>query len=551
MDLYKIMLVDDEEDARKGIISSIDWEKAGFTLVADAENGEEAKEKIETFEPNVIITDVQMPYMNGLELAKWVQQKYPSIKVLVLSGYGQFDYAQEAMRYGVKEYLLKPIEHEGFYAALKKVKESLDEEIRARKNIDLLKENFVVSLPLLREQFLNKLLNNSEIYHFNEDEIDVKLKRYEIDLAGAREWLVIAVDVDDIGDSSEFDHNSELMMISVKNFIKEKLENDCRYVFLTSAMDSRPVLIVAMDNDEEGNPKLTLATLMDLLNDSCREAMRTMGVKLTFGVGSAQESLTVLDESYKEAMNALGYMHVNEEESVIYIQDVEPVKTGVLKLDEKEQNDIVSVIKFGPQERMVEVIDKIHRKMTSAKVHSRQTQVYILSIVSCILGLMQQSDVSLDKISDYKHIITKTPDADEFRDWMTKTCTTLNGMMQQKRETTTKQIIKDAKEYIAEHYKNVDLSVEMICKHLHMSPAYFSTLFKKEMNQTYVAYLTDMRLNKAVELLNSTDYKTYVIAEMVGYQEQNYFSYVFKKKFGVPPTKYRSSGSKSNEKTDK
>lgn len=547
MDLYKIMLVDDEEDARRGIIKKIDWEKAGFKLVADAENGEEAIEKIEAFEPNVIITDVQMPYMTGLELAQWVQKKYPSIKVLVLSGYSQFSYAQEAMRYGVKEYILKPIEEDAFYMALEKVKKSLDDEISARQNVDLLKENFIASLPLLREQFLNKLLNNNTIYHLQQDEIDVKLKRYEIDLANAKKWLTVAVNIEYLGGEGGFDNNVELIPISVKNYLDEKLKNYCRYALFSSMLDSRLVIIVALDDESKDRKKVSQAGLIDLLNDACREAKRTIGVKLTFGVGNAQESLTDIDDSYKAAMDALGYMRVNEAEDVIYIQDVEPVNTGVLKLDEKEQNDIVSIIKFGPQERMVEVIEKIHKKMSSAKVHFKQTQAYMLSIVACIVNLMQQSEVSLESISDYSSIITKVNNADDFSEWMMKTCVSLNGQMQQKRETTTKQIIKEAKEYIAEHYKNAALSVEMICKHLHMSPAYFSTLFKKEMNQTYVAYLTDMRLNKAVELLNSTDYKTYVIAEMVGYQEQNYFSYVFKKKFGVPPTRYRSFGSNHDE----
>ena len=163
----------------------------------------------------------------------------------------------------------------------------------------------------------------------------------------------------------------------------------------------------------------------------------------------------------------------------------------------------------------------------------------MFSIVACVVNLMQQYEINTDAMSDYSYIISRLNNVKDFKEWLIEICKDLNSRIQLKRETTTKQIIKEAKEYINHNYQNPALSVEIICKHLHMSPAYFSTLFKKEMSQTYVAYLTDLRLNKAVELLNTTDYKTYVIAEMVGYQEQNYFSYVFKKKFGIPPTKYR------------
>ncbi len=117
----------------------------------------------------------------------------------------------------------------------------------------------------------------------------------------------------------------------------------------------------------------------------------------------------------------------------------------------------------------------------------------------------------------------------------------MNAGMEEERSNTTKNVIREAKQYIQDNFQDPDLSVEKICRHLHMSPAYFSTMFKKETGQAYIAYLTDVRLGRAVELLMATDDKTYIIAEKVGYPEQNYFSYVFKKKFGVSPTRYRTA----------
>ena len=159
--------------------------------------------------------------------------------------------------------------------------------------------------------------------------------------------------------------------------------------------------------------------------------------------------------------------------------------------------------------------------------------------------MIQQYDLNLEEILggelEYLSVIDKLQKREEFGEWLLKTARKMNQAINQERDMTTRQVIQQAKQYIMDNYQNPDLSVEMICRHLHMSPAYFSTMFKKETGQAYIAYLTEIRLNKAVELLNKTDDKTYVIASKVGYQEQNYFSYVFKKKFGVSPTKFRGA----------
>ena len=161
MNPYRIMLVDDEEEVRKAIIRKMDWEKLGFVVVGDAENGEEALEKLEQLEPDVVITDIRMPYMDGLTLTARIREKHPSIKILIFSGYDDFEYAKQAIKLEVTEYILKPVNGEELAVILSRIRGSLDKEIEQRRNIDTLRENYLGSLPILRELFLNNLVNRT------------------------------------------------------------------------------------------------------------------------------------------------------------------------------------------------------------------------------------------------------------------------------------------------------------------------------------------------------------------------------------------------------
>ena len=192
MELYRIILVDDEEEVRKSMIKKLDWEAAGFQVVGDAENGQEALEMIEQLEPDVLMTDIRMPYMDGLELVRRIRQKYPSMKVLIFSGFDDFEYAQQAITLNVTEYILKPVNVEELTEILSRVKIKLDQEIEERRNVDRLRERYQHSLPILREVFLNDLVRGN----VQEGQEEARLKEYGVDILGAQKWTTAVVSLE-------------------------------------------------------------------------------------------------------------------------------------------------------------------------------------------------------------------------------------------------------------------------------------------------------------------------------------------------------------------
>ena len=537
MALYRIILVDDEEEVRKGIIKKIDWEKAGFAMVGDAENGEEALEKIEQLDPDVVMTDIRMPYMDGLMLTERIRQKYPSIKVLIFSGFDDFEYAQQAIKLNVTEYILKPVNVEELTEILDRVRANLDEEIEQRRNVRLLRESYQKSLPILRELYLSDMVRGN----VGEKTLETRLREFEVDILGADKWVAAVIDFEDgempAGKLLSLHREKELIPISVKQLTEDYLRSYCRCTIFSTV--SGIVVIAALDSPN------TLTSFIDLMGDVCKESRRILEVTITIGIGRSCSSLEIIGKSYQAAVDALGYKAIVGAGHTIYINDVEPVSRGKLQFESRDEAELAAAIKFGPEERIREAARAIVDKMGDARVHVRQYQAYMLSVVNCLTRLMQQHDLDLSEVlsegQDYSRLLEHLQRPEDFYVWITQAAFRMHAVMDQARDNTAKQMIAEAQKYIQDNYQNPDLSVEMLCRHLHLSPAYFSTIFKKETGQAYIAYLTEIRLNKAVELLRETGDKTYVIAAKVGYPEQNYFSYVFKKRYGVSPTKFRGA----------
>ena len=524
---YKILLVDDEAEVRTSIIRKIDWSAVDFQVVGDAENGVDALEKIEQLEPDVVLTDIRMPYMDGLEMAERLREIHPSIKVVLFSGFDDFEYAQKAIKLNIIEYILKPVNAEEMMEILLRIKGTLDEEIQRLRDLTNLQESFRKNLPILREKFLSNLVKGN----VGKEDIPVLMEEYGLSLLEGNRWVAAKVMAQEMDNAAWNSWN--LLAVSVQRLLEDRFQDFGNY-----SCFQRPsgiCVIAAMEDEKE------LMQLTTFFRELCKEVKKILNCTLIVGIGRVVESIENISHSYAEAREAVAYSRTAGE--VVFISDVEPQKDTLLHLDEKDEKELSYVLKFGDEEMIQSCVESISGRMRQTKTMQSGFQAYIIDILSVILRVVQKNgleeNIVFGKYADYNGVLTGIRDSADMQDWLCEVCFAISGKLYRERVGTTQTLIEKAKKYIGENYANSALSLEMVCGYLHISTAYFSTIFKKEVGESYISYLTAIRMEKAAELLKETDERTYQIAAKVGYDEPNYFGYVFKKKFGVSPNKFR------------
>lgn len=530
MELNRIMIVDDEEDFRLGVIKKMDWESIGFEVVGDASNGQDALDLVEQINPDVIITDIKMPFMNGLTLTKKIHEWNPSIKIIILSGFDDFEYAKTAIKYGVSEYLLKPIQASELKEVLVKVKNEICDEVNEKRNKEILHRHYIENLPIIREKFLVNLIEG----RLNQNQITKLSELYELILEAPYFAVSIAYAQSE-GQSQDNYYESELMTLSFRNIVEEhvvKQVHSYTFVYLDY------VIVIAMVPTKEA-----FSEFIHIMNQVCHRANRILGLKISAGIGSAYDNILKLADSYQEAKKAIEYKVLLGDELAIFIEDVEPKVKSNFSFEEMYTAELIHNIKLGKEEELTRTIDTILVSMKAAQPSLQEYRACLMELVSSVYKLsrlyqLNQNEIFGENFDIYVDVF-KFSSFDTLGQWLHTICNRLRHCIRHERKDSAKLIVQRSVQLINEQYGNSELSVEVLCDNLNISQAYFSTIFKKELGVSFVSYLTMVRMEKAVDLLNSTDEKTYIIAEKIGYIEPNYFSYVFKKYYGVSPTKFR------------
>lgn len=528
---YKVLLVDDEAEIREGMAQRIPWETLGFTIIGTAENGLEALDIIEKDYPEMIITDIQMPFMDGLALIERARTLLPLSKFIVFSGYDVFEYAQKAVSLHVAEYLLKPFSAQDLITVLVSLKQKMDQEKQERRDIAKLQRDFEANLPLLRQSFLLSCLSGL----LTSERMDQQ--RESFSLPKAQEYAVILFDIGSFKENRHFKGKEELYLVAIKQFVTENLAtlsaND------TFIFGEYIVSIAASARSFDMNE------LLKRVNEICRESGRINGSTVVAGVSQKVTELTQLAMAYQQAQDALAYSYRLDRQAwfTTYIKDVVQKPPTILILTEKEERGLMHVLKLGTKEQLQTFVQEMFDKIQTHHLSLAHYRVFLLEHVTLLLRVANTYE--FDPIVLFGEDMIKRVERldkvslDEMMTWFFEKAQQLNHEIQLTMNDSGKALIQKAKLLVKESYKDPELSIEKISQQLYLSAAYFSSIFKKETGQSFVSFLTEERLKQAVYLLETTTDKSYMIAEKVGYSEPNYFSYVFKKHYGLSPSKYR------------
>ena len=525
MELYRVLLVDDEEDIREGISRKMDWLGLGFSLVGEAANGQDALELAESLRPDVILTDIKMPFMDGLELCRILTDRLPAARFVVFSGFDAFEYAKQAIQMNVVEYILKPINADELSAVLRRLKDQLDRERAERRNVELLRSRYMENLPVLRELFYANLLDG----HIEPGTERERAARLDIDLQG-EEW---AVGLAYIGS----DRRDALSTLSVQKLLEESLTADrCR---LTLYNDWVAVIVSLTES-------FTIYDLIRVLDRVCTLAASYLGLTLTVGVGAPCKELSGMARSAAEARTALEYRSMVGRGQVIYIGDLEPDGGQVLTFEEADERTLTAAVRLGSEQEVRDAAAALAGKIREANPSAGQYNLFLMELVTHLMKMTRRSGVGVEEVFGTGFSLpiqdSALPSLEELEDWCAERYLRFRTLIRRRQTDSAGQTVETAKEYIRQHYAESDLSVEKLCAYLHLSSTYFSTLFKRETGTSFTAYVTTVRMEAAAEAIRGTEEKTYLIAQRCGYEDPNYFSYVFKRHFGVTPTKYRSEG---------
>ncbi len=515
MQKLKVLIVEDEFLIREVLKKYIESQSEFYTIIGEAASAAEAMDFLDESSCDIIITDINMPVMNGIEMIKSILKEKPHIKTIVVTGYDNFDYAQKGIKIGIDDYLLKPIDEKEVIASLNTVREKIinaqKQELEQKQILNQINEY----IPYLIEAFLNDLMTKK----LELDIIKEKLSLFKIHIF--KEYFQVAIIkkvCEDLNKSQElFD------LFAFKTIILDNLKDS--FVFFDN--HNRIILLNCLDSPHFIPDYEYLRTKMT----------NSLECILYMSIGSVIKGLENVRKSYIEAEQAMNYHSFLEYNHIIFYQDLNIINeksSPTIKIEESHLDKFSFYLKGGLLKNAKEWIDeyfgKEHDNIDNLKIKAMQIMISMLSInIDLQLGLK-------DKFQEIFYLQTYQ----EIREFLINLVTDFIMHINKIRNNTVSDHMKNIEKYIEDNLSKKSLSLTSTAKHFYMNASYLSRIFKHKRGISFRDYISKMRIEKALEYLSNADIKAYEASLMVGIDDPNYFSTLFKKYTGMTITQYRS-----------
>lgn len=527
--MYKIMIVDDETISTDSIKYIIEKNFSDVEIVAIARSGREAIEQAENNVPDIIFMDIRMPGINGIEAIKQIKHRHSQIAIIVLTAFEEFDFAKEAIKMGVLEYLLKPVNRTKIVEAVKKAMEVVKAQ-KEKLEIELeMKEKMEYVIPILENGFIYSII----LFDDNSIELQNYKRIFEIQESGG---YVVTVEFGDDENNGEFGNKIGYSVRSqyFYQYFRDTA-NSLHRCIIGPVMLNRIVLFIPERNGTE--------QFSDCLNsvDFAEKLLKRLSEKVKcdfkIGIGRCYDRLELMSVSYEESLKTLRYI---QSRGVMHFIDIPSDTVQYRGLPEQKEKLLMQKVSLGDIDGSINEFNHIFDWLLleygdqTLKIKNK-----LLEIVFFVNRIAWENDASSEKTEiRFLEEMLSIEDTNELRFWCKKRIETTAERMNSYRGSNISGLAKSAKNYIDMNYSK-QLTLEGVSKEINVSPQYLSKLFKEETGENFIDYLTSVRIKVAKNLLESGELSIKEICYSVGYSDPNYLSRLFKKITGVTPTDYK------------
>ena len=537
---HNILIVDDEQLIRQGLRARIEYLGIDVDEIFEAENGLMALRLQEEHPIDVVITDIRMPDMDGLELIQEMQKKNNQIKFVVLSGYAEFSYAETAIRLGVKAYLLKPVSNDDLKAAFDKAYKEMEQTASVRQEVQMKKRMDREKQVYQQEKALNALFSSQEAGAVTREQL-CKLCGYDEKMWAGGAESVLYLAILHINKES-FEHqrfrpvDHELVRFMIRN-IFEEIQAPCEKLLVNSLSDTRQMYGIFIGDD-----KKKLRMEVERIYLRMRSVLeKKMGIYLTIGVSRCRSQLEGKETS--EARQALKQRIIYGKANIYFYEDIRIL--GEQEFPVSQLHLLEQYIEHNEIFKVKNLVQEIFSEELVKKYGSAYLRIMWIRILNLLLHHYERrgrNAAEIEKMLQNYNLLDRIQSLQEIRQKiieMVMECVSTESVA----DANARSKIQMAIGYIQEHFAE-NLTVNVLAEHYGMSPNYFSSMFKKEMSRSAVNYITELRINQARELLYHSELSVVDISKKVGYEDSQYFFRVFKKYLGMTPLQYREGSRK-------